>query len=442
MGLHLGYRRPKPSKDKKKPGKWIARRYIGTGPDGRGDPYRKKTLPGHADDFRDANGGRYLSYAQAQDWVENWLTATEAAAQTPPATVRDVVETYIADRDRREAARHGRPYRSDASRRLRRYVLGQPARGSQQAVRPAPLADVRLADMREADLRRWRTALPDSLRATTVRRLTNDLRAALNAGHAAHRENLPDSLASAIKFGLSSGRSEGDESESSARDDQILSDGEIARLLAAAQQIDAEEDWDGDLWRMILVLTATGARFSQVARMRVRDCQIANGRLMVPASRKGRGGKKDSHTPVPVGEDVIAALRPVVAGRLADAPLLERWRLRQVAPTRWVRTGRGAWLSSSELTRPFALVRDRAELPRAIPYALRHSSIVRGIRANLPIRLVAAQHDTSVGIIEKHYSRFIVSGLEAMLRAAIVPLVPVAPAGENVVSIEKARATG
>jgi hypothetical protein len=31
-----------------------------------------------------------------------------------------------------------------------------------------------------------------------------------------------------------------------------------------------------------------------------------------------------------------------------------------------------------------------------IPYALRHSSIVRAIRSGLPIRLVAALHETSL----------------------------------------------
>jgi hypothetical protein len=58
-----------------------------------------------------------------------------------------------------------------------------------------------------------------------------------------------------------------------------------------------------------------------------------------------------------------------------------------------------------------------------IPYALRHSSIVRGIRANLPIRLVAALHDTSVPMIERHYGRWIVDGLEELAARAIVPLV-------------------
>jgi hypothetical protein len=53
-------------------------------------------------------------------------------------------------------------------------------------------------------------------------------------------------------------------------------------------------------------------------------------------------------------------------------------------------------------------------MPHVIPYALRHSSIVRGLRANLPIRLVAALHDTSVVMIERHYGRYIADGLEEL----------------------------
>ena len=63
-------------------------------------------------------------------------------------------------------------------------------------------------------------------------------------------------------------------------------------------------------------------------------------------------------------------------------------------------------------------------MPDVIPYALRHSSIVRGIKAGLPIRLVAALHDTSVAMIERHYSRWIVDGLDELAAGAVVPLVP------------------
>jgi hypothetical protein len=59
----------------------------------------------------------------------------------------------------------------------------------------------------------------------------------------------------------------------------------------------------------------------------------------------------------------------------------------------------------------------------AVPYSLRHSSIVRGIREGLPIRLDAALHDTSVEMIERHYSRWITEGLDELAARAVVPLV-------------------
>jgi integrase len=75
------------------------------------------------------------------------------------------------------------------------------------------------------------------------------------------------------------------------------------------------------------------------------------------------------------------------------------------------------------MTRRWNKVAVSAGVPGAVPYALRHSSIVRGIRAGLPIRLVAASHDTSVQMIERHYSRWITDGLEELTARAVVPLV-------------------
>jgi integrase len=179
------------------------------------------------------------------------------------------------------------------------------------------------------------------------------------------------------------------------------------------------------LYRLVVVLAATGARFSQVVRMRVGDMQLARSRLMVPVSRKGKGTKGASDTAVAVGKDVLDALLPVVTGRSADAVLLERWRHKQAAGgIEWKRAGRGSWQSPSEVTRPWQAIRERAGMPDAIPYALRHSSIVRGIRAGLPIRLVAAMHDTSVAMIERHYSRWIVDGLDELAARAVVRLIP------------------
>jgi hypothetical protein len=109
-----------------------------------------------------------------------------------------------------------------------------------------------------------------------------------------------------------------------------------------------------------------------------------------------------------VSPNVIERLASAIEGRASDEVLLERWRVRQVKATEWVRVGRGPWNAASEMTRKWQTVRERVDLSSDIvPYALRHSSIVRGLTHDLPIRLVAALHDTSVAMIERYYSRWI-----------------------------------
>ncbi len=56
--------------------------------------------------------------------------------------------------------------------------------------------------------------------------------------------------------------------------------------------------------------------------------------------------------------------------------------------------------------------------PDTVMYAFRHSSIVRGLQAGLPARLVAALHDTSTAMIEEHYSAYIVDASEELSRRA------------------------
>jgi integrase len=423
--LSLGYRKPK-----RGAGRWQARLYAGDG------EYRFEMLDGCADDLTDANGRDVLDFWQAVERARTWRDSLNQPEPEITLTVAAVVQAYMADRDARDSKRKGRAVNSDAGQRLRRYVLGQPPRGKQKAIEAAPLASVPFAALTENDLRSWRVDLPDTVKAATKQRLINDLKAALNAGYDTHRAKLANpNLPGTIKHGLKAPQRD-DDSEAIARDNQILTDAQIGQLLQAAREIDAEEQWEGDLFRIVLVLAATGARFSQIARMRVRDCQLAEKRLLVPVSRKGKG--KSGFVPVPVGIDVLDALRPVVIGRPGDAWLLERWRVKQVSATKWERIGRGPWQAASELARPWTAIRERAELPDAIPYALRHSSIVRGIRQNLPIRLVAALHDTSVAMVERHYAKWITSGLEDMVRAALTTLLP-PPSGDNVVPLKGAR---
>ena len=58
-------------------------------------------------------------------------------------------------------------------------------------------------------------------------------------------------------------------------------------LLRAAREIDGEQGFEGDLYRIVVCLAATGARFAQARRMRVSDAQRKEQSLMVPGSYKG-----------------------------------------------------------------------------------------------------------------------------------------------------------
>jgi integrase len=417
---HLGYRKGR------RGGVWLVRWRNGAG-------YRQAPI-GTADDAIEAGTLDYdAARRAARAKVETARAEAKAKADGPLLSVRSAVESYVSARNARYSRRAGRPVRSDVDGRLSRYVIGQKARGKRKAVPPARLADVPLHVLNENDLKTWYANLPAGLKETSKQRVINDLRAALNEAHATNRKRLDAEFAAVVKHGLKAVKSDDDNDISIARENQVLADEQVAHLLRAAQEIDAEEQWEGDLFRLVVVLAATGARFSQVIRMRVGDVQLVHSRLLVPVSRKGQGGKNGA-TAVPVGKDVIDALLPAVIGRRNDAPLLERWwHSPRPGSVEWQRDRRGAWQASSRMSRPWSAIRQRAGMPEVIPYALRHSSIVRGIRANLPIRLVAALHDTSVQMIERHYGKWIVDDLNDLAARAVVPLVP----GETTANVAK-----
>jgi integrase len=159
-------------------------------------------------------------------------------------------------------------------------------------------------------------------------------------------------------------------------------------------------------------LATTGARVSQLARVEVGDLQDgpADPRIMMPTSRKGNGKKTILRRPVPISADYAKRLRETAQGKAADAPLF-------VKPS-------GAPWSKSDHYRLFArvlkaegvAVDDGAIITIT---ALRHTSIVRQLVANVPVHVVAALRDTSVAMIERTDSRHIADHTDAMARAAM-----------------------
>lgn len=386
------------------------RRYIGD------EKYVVETI-GAADDFADADGAEVLTFHQAQAKARERAQALAEEARIaslgPVITVRNAIEQYLTARERREAKDRGdKGLKRDARSRLHKHVLDADEK----------LAAKPLAALTTGDLAKWREGL--KMAAGSAQRTVNDFKAALNAVARRAKAQLPATMRDTIKDGLATVHA----APAVAREAQVLPDADVRAIISGAWEVDAEGEWEGDLSRMVLVLAATGARFSQIARMIVADVQATQKRLMVPVSRKGRGVKNSSHVGVRVGDDVLAALRKATAGRKGSEPLLLRPHWQPIATVKWEKGERGPWHSAAELTRPWAAIVKRAGLAdRTIPYSLRHSSIVRGLRAGLPVRLVAALHDTSSAMIERHYAAFIVDAMDELAARAVVPLT-VAPA--------------
>ena len=89
-------------------------------------------------------------------------------------TVKDAVRDYIDERERYETGR-----KRDARSRLSRHVLS------------APLADIPLHLLTERDLTGWRAQLAAGLAWGSIRRTTNDLKAAFNRAARIFRAGSP-----------------------------------------------------------------------------------------------------------------------------------------------------------------------------------------------------------------------------------------------------------
>lgn len=397
--VHLGYRKSK------RGGKWVVRWRYGVG-------YRQVPLA-TADDVFECDGANTLDYRQAAAAARAFVLAAraeeKASREGPAPTVRMAGESYLSAIEDRELREKGKASKLSRSR-FNTHIFSD------------KIADLFLHTLQSIDLIEWRRRTRSKeIKETTLRRISNDFRAALNAARVPYRSRLPDGFTETIKDGFAI--SPDDPSADSERPNIILKDEQVRKLIHAAAEIDAEEEWEGDLYRIVVGLAATGARFSQVRRIPVADLQMFLERVIVPSSNKGRGQHKRPSASVPIGKNELVVLEQAAAGRSGKEPLFMRWGYRRAGGIKWEKDRRRAW-ELSELTDPFNQIVLRAGLSSDVTaYALRHSSIARSLRAGLPVRLVAALHDTSSEMIERYYSKFITDAFDAMAAAAVVKLV-------------------
>jgi hypothetical protein len=388
-GVSLGYR-----KTARGPGAWVAKIVLG------GSRIEEKI--GTADDDSAPFGAvpYRVAVTTALEWAKQQHASLEDHRERPKSkkapTVTSAVEEYVEAR-RRRSERDG----GNAQGRLRKHVLADDE-----------FSVITLAKLRASEIEDWRGRLAP-MAPSTENRLLNDLRAALNGAAERHRRSLPAYLPGEIKVGTRA-NSVADEARK-----QLLTDDEIRTSIATAFEVDP----DGDFGHLVLLAATSGARHSQSRKVTVGDLQPENSRVMIPGSRKGRAARSKPKVPVPLPADATAKLQAYSAGRRPDDPLLIRWKYRRAGGLKWRRDSRGAWGPAYEVDELWSKVVDRAKLPAGtVMMAFRHSSIVRGLRAGLPVRLVAALHDTSSEMIEKHYAAFIADATEELSRRAVLSL--------------------
>jgi len=372
-GIRLAYRR------NEGPGTWSV---LGGG----GSWLRRLAI---ADDLELADGHNVLDYWQAIERARDLARAKDADSGKP-VTVDAALTDYAADL----AARGSRAYNAE---RARIHL-------------PKALAGKTVALLTTRELSRWRDGLlTKGLAPASVGRITRMLQAALTlAADRDARIANRDAWRRGLK-GLA-------DAEGGTRN-VIIDDDQVRSIIATAPA-------EGPEFALLVEVAAvTGSRPIQIARLHASDVQAdrSDPRLMMPTSAMGRR-KVIGRRPVPISADLAFRLRRFTAGRPASALLFPH------------SDGKG-WRGTRHY-RPFRRTVERAGLDPEIVtiYALRHSSITRSLLASVPIRIVAAAHDTSVAMIERTYSKSIADHADTVTRAAMLKVEQ--PAAAKIISLK------
>ena len=376
-GISLMYRRNKSN------GTWVLK-----SSDGHGAYWTKGFAL--ADDFEDADNKNVLTFHGAQDQAKKLARGEDGDGRTAPITIDAALTDYNADLISRAA----NPYNADWPRLHLTNVL-----------KAKPVALLK-------ELKDWRNGLLATLAPATVNRLGRCLCAALELARQ-HDDRIKNRQA--WEDGLA------DLPDAQRSRNVILPDDKVSEFVSAAYGLDEQFGLLTD------VLAVTGARPSQAVRLRVEDLHDhpARPKLMMPKSAKG-GGRKRSQKKLqqfslPITTQLAARLNAAAKGRAGDQPLLLQSEGRP-----W-----GSNPGAGYRREVAAVVTAIGFNPAVVTMGcLRHSSIVRMLLQNIPIRLVASLHNTSTTMIERTYSRFITEHSDDISRRALLQHEP--EIGDNI----------
>lgn len=368
-GVSLLYRRNRTD------GAWVVKASNGHG------AYWTKRIA-DADDFADANGKEVMTFFQAQDAAKKLARSDSGSGDNAPLSVDAALTAYEADLK----ARSSNPYNAQWPRKHLTSVL---------LAKPVSL-------LTSTELQKWRDGLLTEMAPSTINRLSGCLCAALELA-ARHDQRIQNKQAWDV--GLA-GLPDAQEARN-----VILSDHEVREFVSRTYALDDK------LGLLVDTLAITGARPSQAVRLRVADLDAhpVRPKLSMPKSAKGggrnRAKKKHERYSVPITVPLAVKLLEVAKSRPDDEPLFL-----QSDGTPWGDNPGQTYHRQIDKV-VTAIGRDPADVTI---YALRHSSIVRMLLRNVPIRLVASLHNTSVAMIERTYSKFITEHSDDISRRALL----------------------
>lgn len=352
-GVALGYRRPKEGA-----GTWIGRYFSG-------GIYDRVRLAA-ADDFNPADGKDILNFAQAMQRANNLAIAAFEAPERKQEnyTVAKACAAYLTHLEKEG--------RSEGTIKDVRYRINA-------AIVPA-LGETECADLTARQLRAWRNdlAVPNTRqKRATANRTWTVLRAALNLAYQHDYIASDDAWRKVKPFrGVDAPR------------ERWLEIDEAKRLLAACE---------GDFRDLVEAALQTGARYSELIRLRVGDFDVANGTMHIRESKSGKS------------RDVV----------LTDAGVTFFKRLskdKQEADLILTHHGK-AWGKSLQ-QRPMANAMARAGLPPMSFHGLRHTWASLAVRNQVPLIVVAKNlGHTSTRMVEKHYGHLAQDYVAEAIRA-------------------------
>ncbi|PBB77912.1 integrase [Mesorhizobium sp. WSM3879] len=373
-GLHVGYRKGKDA------GRWVVRMYVGN------QDYRVETIA-DADDQLDANGSTVLTFWQAQDKAREVHKAMsgDGGKVAGVYTVKDAIDDYLLWMEgNRKSSR-------DARWRAEALIIPE-------------LGEIDLAKLDAKRIRKWHSGVATTAprvrtkegKEQQFRELGEDSESVRQRRATANR--VLTTLKAALNYAWREGKAASDrewrrvepfEDVDSARV-HYLSIAEAQRLVNAAS---------GKFRDLVQAALQTGARYSELARLKREDFNADVSTLTI---RESKSGKARHIILTDEGADLFAQL---VRGKNRGDLILTT-------------EAGGVWEKSHQF-RPMKEACKNAKISPAIGFhGLRHTWASLSVMNGMPLMVVAKNlGHTDTRMVEKHYGHLSPSYIADAVRA-------------------------